>query len=53
MGGNYAPSYANQTMGHWEDLNIWQPNPFAQHLVFYGRHIDNVIIWDGPSDTIP
>ncbi|XP_018422194.1 PREDICTED: protocadherin gamma-B1-like [Nanorana parkeri] len=46
MGANYAPSYANLTMGLWEEFHIW-------HLIFFGRYINYIlIIWDGPPDTI-
>lgn len=34
MGANFSTSYANLTMGHWENLFIWNNNPFAQHIVF-------------------
>lgn len=53
MGTNFAPSYANLTMGLWEDCFIWNNNPFAKHLVFYGPYIDDIIvIWNGPSSSI-
>lgn len=53
MGANYAPSYANLTMGYWEQLYITWNNPFAAHVVYYGRYVDNiVIIWDGPPQKI-
>lgn len=52
MGANFAPGYANLTMGHWEELNIWSNNPYARHLIFYGRYIDDIlIIWDGGPDA--
>lgn len=52
MGANFAPGYANLTMGHWEDLNIWSNNPYARHLIFYGRYIDDIlIIWDGGPEV--
>lgn len=53
MGANFAPSYANLTMGFWETSHIWQNNPYIQHLIFYGRYIDDIIIiWDGPHTII-
>ena len=51
MGAHFAPCYANLFMGFWEKFHIWMQNPFAQHLVYYGRYIDDVIvIWDGSAD---
>lgn len=49
MGANFAPSYANLTMGFWEASYIELNNPYASHIVFYGRYIDDIIIWDGPE----
>lgn len=52
MGVDFAPVYANLTMGYWEEGHIWANNPFAEHLVFYGRYIDNILlIWDGSPDV--
>lgn len=52
MGANFAPGYANLTMGYWEDKYIWADNPFARHIVFYGRYIDDIIlIWEGSVDV--
>lgn len=51
MGAHFAPCYANLFMGYLEKSCIWQHNPFAKHLVYYGRYIDDIlIIWDGPPD---
>lgn len=36
MRANFAPSYANLTMGQWESLHIWHNDPFSSHIVFYG-----------------
>lgn len=48
MGAIFAPWYANLTMGYWEEGHIWPNNPFAKHIVFYGRNIDYILlIWDG------
>lgn len=53
MGANFAFSYANLTMGLWETSCVRDHNFFAEHLVFYGRSIDDIIvIWDGPNHTI-
>lgn len=53
MGTNFAPSYANLTMGLWEKRYIWSNNPFSSQIIFYGRYIDDVvIIWDGTPLTI-
>lgn len=53
MGTNFAPSYANLTMGLWENKHIWNNNPFTPHIIFYGRYIDDVvIIWDGTEDLV-
>lgn len=36
-----------------ENQSIWKNNPFAKHLVFYDRYIDNIIIiWDSPPSLI-
>lgn len=52
MGVHFAPCYANLFMGFWEGFHIWFQNPFARHLVYYRRYIDNVlIIWDGSLDA--
>lgn len=48
MGANFAPSYANLTMGLWEANYIWFNNPYISHIIFYGGYIDDIIvIWDG------
>lgn len=53
MGTNFAPSYANLTMGLWETRYIWANNPFMAKIIFYGRYIDDIIIiWDGNTDDI-
>lgn len=53
MGAHFAPCYANLFIGFWEKQNIWSKNPFARHLVYYGRYIDNaLIIWDAPLKTV-
>lgn len=43
MGAHFAPSYANITMGLWEQRAIWHNNP---NTIYFGRYIDD-IIWDG------
>lgn len=41
-------------MGYWELFYIWHNNPFASHLVYFGRYFDDMmIIWDGPDTLIP
>lgn len=53
MGANFAPVYANLTMGHWEE-NIWANNPFAEYIGYYGRYIDDIVfIWSGGPDVLP
>lgn len=53
MGANFAPFYANLFIRFWERFPIWSQNPFARHLVYYGRYIDNVlIICNGPLDAV-
>lgn len=48
LGANFAPCYANITLGHWEELCIWHNNPFSKHIAFFGCYIDDVhIIWSG------
>lgn len=48
MGANFAPVYANLTMGYSEEMTIWADNPFSQYIFFYGRFIDDVLlIWSG------
>lgn len=40
-------------MGLWELSYIWHNNPFLSNIVFYGRHIDDVIIiWDGNEPMV-
>lgn len=49
----FCPSYANLTVGYWEFLLIDHNNPFATHIVYYGRYIDDIIvIWDGSPELI-
>lgn len=39
-------------MGYWEKGHIWANNSFAEHIVFYGRYIDDILlIWDGGPDV--
>lgn len=53
MGANFAPSYSNLTMGYWELQYVLYNNPFAAHIIYYGRYIDDiVIIWDGPKESV-
>lgn len=53
MGANFAPSYANLTMGYWEHMYLAADHPHAAHVIYYGRYIDDiVIIWDGTFDDI-
>lgn len=53
MGANFAPSYTNLTMGYWELQYISHNNPFAAHIIYYGRYIDDIIlIWEGTSESI-
>lgn len=53
MAANFAPSYANLSMGFGENLYIFQNNPFAQNILFFGHYIDDIIIiWDGSVDVI-
>lgn len=53
IGANFAPSYANLTMGFWEAHNIWRNNLFLAHVAFYGCYIDDVvIIWDGSETDV-
>lgn len=44
MGVSFVQSLVNLFMGLWEKRYIWANNPFAKHLVLYGRYIDDVII---------
>lgn len=54
MGANFAPVYANLMMGYWEEGYIWANNPFAEHIVFFGRYIDDILlIWGGGPDVFP
>lgn len=53
MGAYFAPCDPNPLMGFWEKFHVWSQNPFARHLVYYERYIDDIlIIWDGPLDTV-
>lgn len=51
MGVNFAPSYANLTMGLWEHLSIWNNNPFSKYIVYIGRYIDDIIHYMGQDQT--
>lgn len=54
MGANFAPGYANLTMGYLEEGYIWANNPFAKHIMFYGRYIDDVLLtWCGAQMCSP
>lgn len=53
MGANFPPSYPNLMMGFWEHMYLTANHPFAAHVIYYGRYIDDiVIIWDGSSQDI-
>lgn len=53
MGANFAPIYANLTMGYWERQYISHNNPFIANIILFGRYInDIVIIWDGTIDSL-
>lgn len=53
MGANFAPSYANLMMGLWEQHSTWNNNPYSEHIVFFGRYVDDiVIIWDGTRSRV-
>lgn len=53
MGAHFVSSYANLTMGLWENEYIWHNNPFTPNLIYYGRYIDDIIIiWDGPATLV-
>ncbi|XP_068120861.1 vomeronasal type-2 receptor 26-like [Hyperolius riggenbachi] len=53
MGTNYAPSYANLTMGLFEERLLGHNNPFTSNIIMYRRFIDDLIfIWDGDEDSI-
>ncbi|XP_056414465.1 uncharacterized protein LOC130356667 [Hyla sarda] len=50
MGSPCAPSYANLTLGWWEDTIVFTDSTthFTQYIVFWTRYIDDVfIIWSG------
>lgn len=52
MGANFAPVYANLTMGYWEEGHVWANKPFAKHIVFYRRYIDDILLkWSGGLDV--
>lgn len=51
--GKCCPCYANLTIGLWEARCVWDHNPFAAHLVSYGRYIDDIIIiWDSSTQSV-
>lgn len=31
-------------MGSWEERSIWNNNPYARHIIFYGRYINDVLL---------
>ncbi|XP_013868522.1 uncharacterized protein LOC106520812, partial [Austrofundulus limnaeus] len=44
MGSKYAPQFACLFMGWWESKFIHNNNPFINHLKYYGRYIDDILI---------
>lgn len=52
MGANFAPSYANLTMGQWESSHIWHKNTVLPNIIFLGRYIDVIIIWDSDASLV-
>lgn len=49
MGAKYSPALANLYMAHWEEIYIFSVlNPFAPHIMCYGRYIDDLLlVWEG------
>lgn len=46
MGACFAPNYANLFLGLWEELYIYSDlNPFKDKIVWWGRYIDDVILF--------
>ncbi|XP_013889701.1 uncharacterized protein LOC106536906 [Austrofundulus limnaeus] len=44
MGSKYAPQFACLFMGWWESKFVHNNNPFINHLKYYGRYIDDILI---------
>lgn len=51
MGACFAPNYANLFLGQWEEQHIFSSNsPFKEKIVWWGRYIDNVILFFSGSE---
>lgn len=51
MGACFAPNYANLFLGLWEEQHIFSnQNPFKDCIVWWGRFIDDVIIFFSGSE---
>lgn len=54
MGGKCSPSLAGIYMSAWEMDSIFSDrNPFASHIRWFGRYIDDVLLmWEGPQNLV-
>lgn len=55
MGARFSPSLANIYMAAWEErFLLGDNNPFASHIRWYGRFIDDLLlVWEGtPMDAL-
>lgn len=53
MGTSFGPTYANLYMGRWEQCHVYGCDyPYWEHIVWYGRYIDDLFIWQGPQEGI-
>ena len=53
MGSLFAPNYAKLFMGLWEDRHIFNNNPFANNILFFRGHIDDIFMgFTGSEDEL-
>lgn len=55
MGARFSPSLANIFMAMWEESFLFsETNPFAPHIRWYGRFIDDLLlVWGGKDHLVP
>ena len=53
MGAAFAPDFANIFLGLLEESYTYSNNPFANHILFYKRYIDDcLLVWRGSEQLL-